>query len=145
MFKNRKIGGILIEQRERKIIVGIGINMASAPALRTDGASPAIPATCLSQEGFHLSPLKTWLHLVDSGIHCFQMVIRQIRASEFIRLFNGRLAWRGRHVRILKNEAEICSGTITGVAENGGLMIQTKDPNTGHSLRKNFNFKLGGS
>lgn len=124
LYRNRKIGGILVEQRNRKIIVGIGINMAWAPALPAAGKSATIPATCLSKEGFHVSPLKGWLHLVESGIHCFRTLIRQIRASEFIHLINDRLAWRGKHVHILKNEKAICSGTITGAAENGGLMIQ---------------------
>jgi len=124
LYKNRKIGGILIEQRDRKIIVGIGINMASVPSLQTAGTKIFMPATGLSAEGFDLSPLKVWSHLVESGLHCFRMLINQIHASEFILLINSRLAWCGKHVHILKNEEEICSAIIIGVAENGGLLIK---------------------
>lgn len=124
LYKNRKIGGILIEQRNRKIIVGIGINMACAPSLGASGTETVMPATCLYKEGFHASPLKTWCHLVESGIHCMRRLIRQIQPSEFTNLITSRLAWRGKHVHILKNKEEICSAIIIGVAENGGLMIQ---------------------
>lgn len=125
LYKNRKIGGILVEQRDRKIIVGIGINIASAPSLRTAGTETFMTAACLSEEGFDVTPLKVWSHLVESGIHCFRMLIKQINSSEFIHLITGCLAWRGKHVRILKNEENVCSAIIIGVAENGGLLIKT--------------------
>jgi len=124
LYKNRKIGGILIEQRDRKIIVGIGINMASAPSLQTAGTETFMAATSLSKEGFDVSPLKVWCHLVESGIHCFRMLIKQIQPSEFIHLITGRLAWRGKHVHILKNGGEVFPAIILGVAENGGLLIK---------------------
>lgn len=124
LYKNRKIGGILVEQRRRKIIVGIGINMASAPSLQAAGTETFIAATCLSEEGFDFSPLKVWSHLVESGIHCFRMLIEQIQPSEFIGLITGRLAWRGKHIHILKNGEGVCSAIIIGVAENGGLLIK---------------------
>ena len=124
LYKNRKIAGILVEQCNKKIIVGIGINMACAPSLRTIGTETAMPATCLSKEGFHVFPLKVWCHLVESGIQCMRSLIRQIQASEFTQLITSRLAWRGKHVHILKNEDEINSAIIIGVAENGGLVIQ---------------------
>ncbi|NDY71186.1 biotin--[acetyl-CoA-carboxylase] ligase [Desulfobacter hydrogenophilus] len=124
LYKNRKIGGILIEQRNKKIIVGIGINMASAPSLRTTGPETFMAATCLSKEGFDISPLKVWFHLVESGIHCFEMLIKQIQPSEFIHLLTDRLAWRGKHVHILKNGEGVCSAIIIGIAENGGLLIK---------------------
>ena len=124
IYKNRKIGGILVEQRDKKIIVGIGINMASAPSLQTAGAETFMAATGLSQEGFDVSPLTVWSHLVESGVHCFRMLIKQIQVSEFIPLITGCLAWRGKQVHILKNEEEVCSAIIIGVAENGGLLIK---------------------
>lgn len=124
LYKNRKICGILVEQRDRKIIVGIGINMASAPSLQRAGTETSMAATCLSEEGFDVSPLKVWSHLVESGIHCFRMLITQIRASQFIHLITDRLAWRGKHVHILKNDGKICPAVIIGVAENGGLLIK---------------------
>lgn len=124
LYNNRKIGGILIEQQSRKIIVGIGINMASTPSLPTAGTEAFMAATCISKEGFDLSPLRAWLHLVESGIHCFRMLIEQIRASEFIHLLTDRLAWRGKHIHILTNGGEIYSAIITGIAEDGGLLVK---------------------
>ncbi|WP_033397242.1 biotin--[acetyl-CoA-carboxylase] ligase [Desulfobacter curvatus] len=139
LYKNRKIGGILIEQQGKKIIVGIGINMASAPSLQATGTETFMAATCLYSEGFDVSPLKVWLHLVESGIHYFQMLIKQIQASEFIHLITGRMAWRGKHVHILKNDGEIYSAIIIGIAENGGLLIkkntQTQVIHSGRILR----------
>lgn len=124
LYKNRKIGGILVEQRDGKIIVGIGINMASAPALQTTDTEAVMPATCLSEQGFDLSPLKAWSHLVASGIHCFRKLITQLRASQFIQLITSRLAWRGKQVHILQNSKKICPAIIIGVAEDGGLLIK---------------------
>ncbi|WP_321495241.1 biotin--[acetyl-CoA-carboxylase] ligase [uncultured Desulfobacter sp.] len=125
LYNNRKVGGILVEQRDRKIIVGVGINMAWAPSLRTAGTDTFMAATCLCDEGFDVSPLGVWSHLVEAGIHCFRMLIRQIQVSDFIHLITGRLAWRGKLVHILKNGDEVCSAIIIGVAESGGLLIKS--------------------
>jgi BirA family biotin operon repressor/biotin-[acetyl-CoA-carboxylase] ligase len=43
LYKTRKIGGILVEQQDRKIIVGIGINVASAPSLPPTGTATCLP------------------------------------------------------------------------------------------------------
>jgi BirA family biotin operon repressor/biotin-[acetyl-CoA-carboxylase] ligase len=124
LYKTRKIGGILVEQQDRKIIVGIGINVASAPRLPPAGTETVMAATCLAQEGFDLSPLKAWCHLVESGIHCFEMLIRQLKVSEFINLITDRLAWRGKHVHILENGKDVCPAIVMGVAEDGGLLVK---------------------
>ena len=123
-YNARKIGGILVEQRNGKIIVGLGINVASAPSLPRSGTETAMTATCLAQEGFDLSPLKVWCHLVKSGLRCFEMLIRQLTASEFIHLITERLAWRGKQVHILENETYVYPAIVMGVAEDGGLLVK---------------------
>jgi len=124
LYNTRKIGGILVEQRDRKIIVGIGINVASAPSLPQAGTETAMTATCIAQEGFALSPVNIWRHLVASGIHCFEMLIKQLHPSEFIHLITDRLAWRGKHVHILETGKDVYPAIVIGVAEDGGLLVK---------------------
>ena len=125
LYNTRKIGGILVEQRDRQIIVGIGINVASSPSLPTAGTETTMAATCLTREGFDLSPLKVWCHLVESGIHSFEMLIQQLHVSEFIYLITERLAWRGKQVHILQHGTDVCPAIIIGIAEDGGLLVKT--------------------
>ena len=123
-YNTRKIGGILVEQRESTIIAGIGINVASAPTLPQAGAEAGMAATCLAKEGLNLSPLNVWCHLVESGIHCFEMLIKHLSVSELIHLITDRLAWRGKHVHILENGTDVYRAIVMGVAEDGGLLVK---------------------
>lgn len=123
LCNTRKIGGILVEQRDGTIIVGIGINVASAPTLPSAGAETVMAATCLAQEGFDLSPADIWCHLVESGIRCFDMLIKHLPVSEFIHLITHRLAWRGKQVQILENGKDVSRAIVMGVAEDGGLLV----------------------
>lgn len=124
LYSTRKIGGILVEQRDRKIIVGIGINVASAPSLPQTGIEATMPATCLAQEGFDLSPVNIWRHLVASGMHCFDMLIKHLSRPECIHLITDRLAWRGKHVHILETGKDVYPAIVIGVAEDGGLLVK---------------------
>nr|WP_321404500.1 biotin--[acetyl-CoA-carboxylase] ligase [uncultured Desulfobacter sp.] len=124
LYNTRKIGGILVEQRDRQIIVGIGINVASSPSLPATGTETAMAITCLAEEKFDLSPLNLWCHLVESGIHCFEMLIKQLHVCEFIDLITNRLAWRGKHVHILENGTDISPVIVMGVAADGGLLVK---------------------
>lgn len=66
MFRGMKTAGILMEAQGKFLLIGIGINIVTAPTI-TDGGNPS---TCLSEAG--LNPLEND-HLID-GI--YQGIIR---------------------------------------------------------------------
>lgn len=123
LFNNRKIGGILLEPRQNGIIVGLGLNLASAPSQRTIGSEAGVKTSCLLQEGFNLTPLEVWSRMADDGKKWFYRLIQSIKPREFIHLVSRRLAWYGKEIFISGNQQKPRLARIIGLIEDGGLLV----------------------
>ena len=124
LVNGRKIGGILLEQKGGRIMVGIGINLDSHPddhLLRDDFA---VPATSLANETISATPLSLWLDLIVAGEKKFNQIVESMTPADWTIIFNQRLAWIGKRVRIQSCDSEGFEATIRGVAEDGGLELQ---------------------
>lgn len=117
----RKIGGILLEEREGILLAGVGINIASAPdpsVLRKDAAMPA--ASLAAFTGFPLLAENLWQQLVK---HAYS-----IYAADDD--FSGRwkdgaerfLLWKGREVAFTDERGTV-RGRLAGLAFSGGIRM----------------------
>ncbi|MBS3758504.1 MAG: biotin--[acetyl-CoA-carboxylase] ligase [Desulfobacterales bacterium] len=121
---DRKVGGILLEQKSGRVVVGIGLNIESRPEdhlLRDDFA---IPATSLKIENLAATPLALWLTMVTVGKTIFYQMVESIAPAEWRRILNRRLAWIGKRVRIRSGHSTPYEATVNGLAEDGGLELQ---------------------
>jgi BirA family biotin operon repressor/biotin-[acetyl-CoA-carboxylase] ligase len=124
ILKDRKIGGILIEERRGKIVFGIGLNTASAPPDGGFENDYSVPATSFDSAGIHLPPLSVWVKLVKSAQNSFERIIADLKPIDFIELVTGRLAWLGRQVLVKRNESDVYKARIAGLAPDGGLVLK---------------------
>ncbi|WP_051261766.1 biotin--[acetyl-CoA-carboxylase] ligase [Desulfovibrio inopinatus] len=122
---DKKVGGILIEERHGQMIAGIGINLASCPpasALRRDAA---IEADCLRFPGVQPGPLTVWLHLVEFLQKWYVNYLAVASSCRFVSDIERNLAWLGHSVLITNDGPRTYKAEIIGLADDGGLLIET--------------------
>lgn len=133
LLHGRKLGGILLEQRGRRLLAGVGINLAHAPdgvELRTDAAMPAVAladmcTSTLPQYG----PLRLWAAVADVGRSLWEREFAHWDAKQLAAAMNERLAWRGRDVRVVDSGGALDGrvGELQGVTEEGALELRFEE------------------
>jgi BirA family biotin operon repressor/biotin-[acetyl-CoA-carboxylase] ligase len=124
LVSDRKVGGILLEQRQGQLLVGIGINIAGHPEAHALRAALALPATSLNNEGLMTTPVSLWLEMVAAGKKKFYQIVDSFTPKEWTAALNHRLAWLGKRVLIRIGSQAPYEATIKGLAEDGGLELQ---------------------
>lgn len=119
LLEGRKVGGILIEERDGVLVAGIGINLATAPESLRDGA--ATPAGVLPQSSQPV--LAVWARLVRGLRLCYETLPASMAPSAWCDLLAPLLAWRGRWVEAVDHRLSV-AGVLRGVAEDGALVLQ---------------------
>jgi len=144
---DRKICGILVENRGGRLVVGIGVNIAYAPPKQSLTDEFALPAVCLDDLGIHISALQLFLHLAETGRKRLESIVRSLTPEQFVMQVRKRLAWQGRTVTIRRSFHEAVSGQIIGIAADGGLIVKIDEKTeviyTGSILpEENINYRL---
>jgi BirA family transcriptional regulator, biotin operon repressor / biotin---[acetyl-CoA-carboxylase] ligase len=121
LLGEKKVGGILIEERQGACLAGIGINLFSPPFPPTrEGA--IVTAGGLDQAGHVFTPIALWRDLVHVAENCYESMLSSHTSSEFIPLVQRRLAFLGRRVALAAHPE--VQGRIVGISDNGGLLLQ---------------------
>ncbi len=123
MIDGKKVGGILVEERDGVVIAGIGLNLASAPNPDLLREQHAAPAGCLDDLGGDFTPLKLWLQLTSRGKIYMSDMVEQGSQRRFIQSLTASLAYLGEPVMVLDPHAESFPGRIVGLCENGWLKV----------------------
>lgn len=124
LWQDRKVGGILVEQRGEQMLVGLGLNLAACPSPVAIRGQAAVPGAAL--EG-RISPVNCWNLLVSKSINWYQNCLSRFRPEGFIREFSTILAWQGRHVLFHEHGREDgLQAVVFGVSTDGGLIVSTK-------------------
>ncbi|MBI9111332.1 biotin--[acetyl-CoA-carboxylase] ligase [Maridesulfovibrio ferrireducens] len=120
----KKIGGILIEERGSVIMVGIGLNTASAPQRDKLRPDHAVTATKINTDDMQLGPLETWIQLIDYFKNQFDAIVSTQDPEDFLKTLADQLVWFGEEVRIVDGPKEVSVGRICGLCPDGGLIIE---------------------
>ncbi|MFW6010922.1 MAG: biotin--[acetyl-CoA-carboxylase] ligase [Desulfosalsimonas sp.] len=123
LVNDRKVCGILVENRGGHLIVGIGLNLAHAPKKEGLRDPFAVPAASLKDAGFEITPLEFWSRLAEAGRRRFYQLVGSVSPETFVELLHGRLAWKGEKVTIRKSPDEAYTAEILGLSPDGGLVI----------------------
>ncbi len=130
LWNGRKVGGVLVEERGGVAVVGMGLNLVSAPpeeALREGHAMPA--ASFREFGGWNAQeprPLALSWVLVQRMQMTYRNTLRQNNPDDFLKSLSRRMAWMGREA-ILDQGRERVRGTLVGLAADGGLVLRTGD------------------
>ncbi|MEW5772058.1 MAG: biotin--[acetyl-CoA-carboxylase] ligase [Thermodesulfobacteriota bacterium] len=122
LLDDRKVGGILVEERQGRTLVGLGLNLTSAPPaefLREEWSQPAADLSC---SGLTLGPLRLMLALEDFAIDWYALKVSRGNPALFPSLFAGRLAWVGRDV-LVHGSGPPFTATLQGLLPDGGLSL----------------------
>lgn len=123
LLDERKIGGILVEERPGCILAGLGLNLAWAPGdedLR-DGhgiAAGAFPALAGGP-----GPLGLWRRLVNRLETGYTALLETFSPSDFLLIFQSRLAWMGRRVLVREGAGVRYEARIRGISGKGELVL----------------------
>ena len=143
----RKVGGILLEERQGALIAGIGLNIASAPSDSTlrdnyvfsagvltseQGSPPTLPSHGKTKEsGTFVTIFTLWKQLVGNIVSCYAW--NSTPDSWWPSLAEKHLAFRGCRIRLTDACPEDdsmtrvpCVGVIDGVASSGALRLRTE-------------------
>lgn len=115
-----KFGGLLLEEREGRLLAGLGLNLRSAPEGNGIREGRAVPAAAL--ESYTGTVFGVWLDLVS---HMRTVYARDIEGAprDDVRAKTERaLAWKGRRVRVGDTGA---TGDLVGIDHDGSLLVQT--------------------
>jgi BirA family biotin operon repressor/biotin-[acetyl-CoA-carboxylase] ligase len=122
LLNDRKVGGILVEERRGRILIGLGLNLAAAPPeglLREEWSQPT---TDFSGMGLLLGPLRLMLALEDFAIDWYARKVSRGNPASFPSLIAGRLAWVGRDV-LVHGSGPPFTATLRGLLPDGGLAL----------------------
>ncbi len=122
LYNDAKIGGLLLENHEKALIIGIGLNIASAPKAEKNRAT-----TCLADnmEGVPL-PLKQLCDILAASFHQryefwqtegFQAILSEWRKRAHTDGERLSVHWLG----------AMQNGTFAGLSEDGSLLLQSQE------------------
>lgn len=121
---DRKVGGILIEERKGLVVLGLGLNVVECPAdglMREDRSVPAGVLKIPHHAGGALALCEV---LVNRGENVYASLFDEMEPSRFLPTVANRLAWYGRRVRVQEGGQEHYQAEITGLSPDGGLVLR---------------------
>lgn len=123
LVEGRKVGGILLEEREDVFLAGVGLNLASHPG---DGELEErdFPAGSLAAFLPETPLFRRWLCLVNSAQLRYRSALSESTPAEFSRSIEPVLACLGVRVRIGDHRSSVC-GVYTGLSAGGGIVLRT--------------------
>lgn len=124
LVDDKKVGGILLEERAGILMAGIGLNVHSHPATELLRNEWAVPASSLCKKEQTLPILQMWQTLVDYMHFCYNARVVQYTTAKLISSVEKQLAWLGREVWIQGSDLINRSGRIMGISQDGGLRIR---------------------
>lgn len=118
--KEGKFGGLLLEEREGRLLAGLGLNLRSAPDDSVLREGRAVPAAALSPRNGNTFGL--WQNLARNLDDVFSRDIVRSTRDTIREKVENTLAWRGRQVRT--DESGV-TGELVGLDSSGALLLRT--------------------
>ncbi|MBI5550434.1 MAG: biotin--[acetyl-CoA-carboxylase] ligase [Desulfobacterales bacterium] len=127
LVNRKKAGGILIEERSRALVAGIGLNLVSAPAMHELPEPTALPAGHLGEFGIAMAPLDLWERIVQAVYR--QMAERSAAqdVKEFVRDLENHMAFVGEQVVFTTQGNKDLPAIVLGLDAGGGIRLMTID------------------
>lgn len=135
----RKIGGILLEEREDILLAGIGINLASFPDETKLRENAALASSCLYKYPngpiSRPAPVELWQQLVMLIVSIYKSF--SVSDDTWRNCFNSILLWKNDRI-VLKDGEDAIYGQLQGISISGALLISTSS-----GTREYFSGNLG--
>lgn len=123
LVHDTKVGGILVEERTGCILAGLGLNLSWAPREEDLREGHCVAAGSVPASAHISGVLGLWLTLVNRLETGYRTVLETFTPSEFLTVFQSRLAWMGRRVLVSEGASVRYEATIRGVSGKGELVL----------------------
>jgi len=126
----RKVGGMLIEERDGMVILGLGLNLAEFPSdkmMREDCSVQAGRLEIPNLPGGVLTLLET---LVNRGKSMYEILLDELVPTQFISIVANRLAWLGLNVLVREGNHPPYEAEVAGLSPKGGLVLRRSGKET---------------
>lgn len=124
LLYDRKVAGMLLEERGGRLVLGVGLNLAAVPDPGSLRPGFAVPAGTLCPESISPGPLTLWSALVNAVRKGYTDSSDVVDPSHFPSLVTERLAWMGRRVLVVDGGESAYPARIMGLSERGGLLLE---------------------
>ncbi|WP_272699826.1 biotin--[acetyl-CoA-carboxylase] ligase [Desulfovibrio sp. Fe33] len=126
----RKVGGMLIEERNGVSIVGVGLNLADSPGDAKMREDRSVPAAKVRLPFFTGGPISLLSQLVNHGKSVYAAILDEIPPPRFISMFESKLAWFGRTILVREGDESSYEAVLAGLSLNGGLVLRRNGEET---------------
>lgn len=117
-----KIGGILLEEKQKIIIAGIGINLRFYPDISTFEEKPKLPVGALINTGIKPpQAAELWSTLAERLKILYE---KYFQSTQWVEKANELLVWKNQEVACMDCDATF-KGVLLGVNSQGEAIIQT--------------------
>lgn len=121
----RKIGGILIEEKNNALMAGIGINLISSPSKAHLRDSHALYSASLKEYHIDASPVEFWQKLIEKGDTLYSNITRLKNFSDFIRKVQNHMAFIGDKIMVSDSQNSPYEARLIGLNSSGYLQVAT--------------------
>ena len=123
LLDDRKIGGMLVEERPGSILAGLGLNLAWAPREEDLRDGHCVAAGAFPALNGVSGILGLWRMLVNRLETGYVNALETFTPGEFLMIFQSRLAWMGRRVLVCEGASVRYEARIRGVSGQGELVL----------------------
>ncbi|WP_231117154.1 biotin--[acetyl-CoA-carboxylase] ligase [Pseudodesulfovibrio alkaliphilus] len=120
----RKVGGMLIEERNGLVVLGLGLNVVESPADGLMREDHSVSAGILGIAAPWGGPLALCEVLVNRGRNVYATLFDELEPARFLSAVTSRLAWHGRRVHVTEEGQDSYQAEITGLSPKGGLVLR---------------------
>ncbi len=120
----RKVGGMLIEEQNGVVILGLGLNLAESPPDEMMREGYSVSATRLKILPPANTPLTLLELLVNRGKSVYSVLLDELVPTQFISAAASRLAWLGQNVLVREGGQSSYEAEVTGLSPKGGLVLR---------------------
>lgn len=121
---DRKVGGMLIEERNGTVVLGVGLNLVESPSDRQMREDHSVPAGIIQTINRLPSVLGLAETLVNCGKRVYENLLDEFTPKQFSTMVVLRLAWLGRTVLVRESGTDSYPAVIVGISPKGGLVIR---------------------
>ena len=118
-----KVGGILVEEKQKILVAGIGVNLCAAPENSGTEKFFHIRAGCLKQSGVDLTILRLWHLCLTQIMQTFPALISDPALAA--QKVDAHLAWKDQTVVAENTGKGDGPARILGIDQQGRLCLRT--------------------
>ncbi len=123
IYKDKKVGGILIEEKNHKLVAGIGLNIVFSPEKNMVGESGATEPGNLKDHFSDINPAQLWAKLVYPARIWYEDILCNFSLIDFIREINSNL-WLMNEIVTVRSQGKNIEGVLKGIGNEGEILVE---------------------